>query len=99
MLDIIKKNIDRTKIFKNTKYKESEEKSHLSNVKKPKEVDYEYYICDYCNKEIKISTNWEEKDGGIIELPYSISNSSNKVRLCLHNSCFKKILPELQRGD
>ena len=47
-----------------SKYKVSTEKNHLSNRNKEKpKLEYKYYCCDYCHKEIKIEKKWEHRDG------------------------------------
>ena len=63
------------------------------NVRKIK--DYDYYICDFCNQEIKITDKWEEKDGGIVEIPFNIFNK-NKILLALHNKCLNPLMNKIR---
>ncbi len=58
--------------------------------------DYDYYICDYCGKEIKITDKWEQQTGGVVKvpIPLTICNRSN-VQLALHNMCYKEVLNKI----
>lgn len=78
------------------KYKENKEvASHLSKSKKA-EKDYKYLICDYCKGEINISKKKDERDGGIAELPMSLTNITSIITVALHNRCLNKVLNELE---
>lgn len=50
---------DRKSIEVHTKYKSNNFLSNVINSKK--EIDYKYYICDYCHNEIKIEEKWENR--------------------------------------
>lgn len=83
---------DRQKIEKHTKYKECE-RSNVTKSKKEKE--YEYYLCDYCLKEIKIKTKKYEMSGGICTIPQSLTKKES-LKLVLHNKCLKPAIMELE---
>lgn len=87
---------ERTEIIKHKKFKPKPECTHL--VKYKPEVDYEYYICDYCGQEIKIEGKWENKSGGIVDLPSSITNRG-KIKIAVHNKCLKKLLEEIKEAE
>lgn len=94
MIEKVKQLAERNEIVKHTKFKENNnDAKHLVNYKKEK--DYEYYLCDYCYKEIKIADKWEESTGGIIDLPLEFSNR-RKVKVAMHNKCLKKFLQEVE---
>ncbi len=76
-----------------SKYKVSTEKNHLSNRNKEKpKLEYKYYCCDYCHKEIKIENI--EMDG-ILEIPLSMW-PRGKFKMALHNRCYKAALKEIE---
>ncbi len=83
----------RDKIIKHRKDKPKTEGSHL--VKEKSILDYEYYNCDYCGKEIKIADKWENQTGNIMELPASITNRG-KIQIAIHNKCLKCFLKDLE---
>lgn len=83
---------DRQKIEKHTKYKEHK-KSNVINGKKEKE--YEYYLCDFCLKEIKIKNKKHEMSGGICTIPQSLTKKQS-LRVVLHNKCLKSAIMELE---
>ncbi len=94
MIEKVRQLAERSEIVKYTKYKENNnDAKHL--VKYQKEKDYEYYLCDYCYKEIKIANKWEERTGGVIELPLEFSNRG-KVKVAMHNKCLKQFLKEME---
>lgn len=83
----------RTEIIKHKKFKPKPECAHL--VKYKPELDYEYYICDYCKQEIKIEQKWEKKTGGIAILPTSITNRG-PIKIAIHNKCLKLFKENLE---
>ena len=87
---------ERNKIIKHRKDKPKIEGSHL--VKEKSVLDYEYYICDYCGKEIKIVKKWEEQTGNIIDLPSTITHRG-KIQIAIHNKCLKELLHDLEKID
>lgn len=87
---------ERTEIIKHKKFKPKPECTHL--VKYKPELDYEYYICDYCGQEIKIEGKWENKTGGIADLPNSITNRG-KIKIAVHNECLKNLLKEFREAE
>lgn len=94
MIEKVRQLAERSEIVKYTKYKENnEDAKHLVNYKKEKE--YDYYLCDYCLKEIKITDKWEERTGGVIELPLELSKRG-KVKVAMHNKCLKQFLKEME---
>jgi len=87
---------DREKPEKITKYRVIDPgAAHLTKVQKKKE--YEYYICDYCGSEIKITDKWEEKTGEIITLPMSLTGNF-KYKLALCSKCVKPVIKEFEGG-
>lgn len=72
-----------------------EEGRHL--IKYKNEKDYDYYICDYCNKEIKILKKKQEMTGGIVELSHLVTKKRN-IKLVLHNKCLKPVLKIFEEG-
>lgn len=89
---------NREKPVKLTKVKENPEANHLSKTKCKTEKDYDYYKCDYCGSEIKITKKWEEKTGGIIDLPQSLTKRS-KITLCLCHKCINPVMKEFEMRD
>lgn len=86
---------NREKPEKLVKYKkEDETAAHLTNTVKTKE--YEYYVCDYCGKEIKIENNWEKSTGGICDIPVTVTNNK-KITLALHNNCINNVIHEFKK--
>ena len=69
------------------------ESNHLTNVKK--EIEYEYYICDFCRKEIKIQKKLYEQTGGIVVIP-AIITKKQAIKLALCNGCLNKVLAEFE---
>ena len=80
--------------IKLTKMKLQDENSIPKWEKVRKIKDYDYYICDYCSEEIKIKDKWEEKEGGIVVLPFNIYNK-NKIVLALHNKCLNPMVNKI----
>lgn len=84
----------RDKPEKHTKYKEIDDiAKHL--IRTDKKKLYDYYVCDYCGKEIKIVKRWEEKTGGLITLPDSLTNGVT-VTIALCNKCLNPVLKEFE---
>ena len=78
------------------KYKVTAEKNHLSNRDKEKpKMDYKYYICDFCHKEIKIEEKWENKTGGVFAIPLSIW-PRERFKIAVHTHCFKNAMQEIE---
>lgn len=69
------------------------ETNHLTNTKK--EIEYEYYICDFCKNEIKIQKKLYEQSGGIVSIPASIT-CKQAIKLALCNGCLNKVLAEFE---
>lgn len=84
---------EREEIPIRTKFKEKPQGSHL--VKHKNEIDYKYYICDYCGEEIKIAKKWQDRSGGIVILPNSLTNRGN-IQVVAHNKCLNKLIKELE---
>lgn len=80
-----------------TKYKDNNEvASHLSKPKIVPQKDYEYYICDCCGEEINMSKKKDERDGGKVGLPGSLTKTNSIIILALHDRCLNKVLNELE---
>lgn len=85
----------REHIHKCVKYKKKPDGSHLVNYKNEKA--YEYYVCDYCGKEIIIQEKPEETDGGIAILPGTLTRKGN-IKVILHNRCLNPLIKEIERS-
>ena len=57
---------------------------------------YDFYKCDYCQDEIRLDVKQQERSGGIVEFPHSLTKSG-KLKLVLCNRCLKKAIEELKR--
>lgn len=84
---------DREEPVKIKKYKENKI-NHLTKIKK--EVDYQYYTCDYCKQEIKIEKDIEKKTGGICTIPSSLTGRG-KIKLALHNRCLNPVIEQFEK--
>lgn len=60
--------------------------------KSKKKIDYEYYLCNFCGKEIKIEKEIDKRTGGIVKVPI---NDYKTLSLALHNKCLKPCLKEI----
>lgn len=68
-----------------------------TNTTKTKKIKkYDYYICDYCDKEIKIEDKWEKSSGGICKIPKTITKGK-KLILALHNKCINQVIQEIKK--
>lgn len=81
--------IYRGKLRMYTKY--SKEYNHLSNVKKHKL--YNYYICDNCGCEFKVS----KKNEGLITLHYTITQRPT-IYLAICSKCVKAVAKEFNNS-
>lgn len=70
-----------------TKYKYSEIGSNVTKSKKEK--IYNYIICDYCQKEIKLEKDPTKRTGGTVEIPI---NDFRKIKLGLCTGCLKPVI-------
>ena len=77
-------------------YPDGELGTHLTNTKKVKK--YDYYICDFCGKEIKIENKWEDSKGGICEIPATLTKTK-KITLALHNGCINEVIKEFKQQN
>lgn len=79
------------------KYQETQDElgKHLTKKEKPKKL-YDYYICDYCKEEIKVEDKWENKTGGIVKIPQTLSNTDGVFYLALCNKCVKPTIQEFE---
>ena len=80
---------------KKIKYK-NYEANHLVN--KQKEKLYEYYECDNCKCEIKITNKWEHSNGGVVSLP-TLLTKKKTITTALCNKCFNIILKEFEEEN
>jgi len=94
---MLKKSIfNREKPYKRIKYKENKEEGrHL--VKHKPEKEYEYYICDYCGKEIRILEKKYEMTGGVAIFPESLTKKGD-LKLALCNKCLNPVLQEFEKS-
>lgn len=96
---MIKQNLtfycSRNIIEKHKKYKNIA--NHLTNQKK--DVDYEFYICDFCKSEIKIEPKKDrhKQAGGIVTIPNTLTKRGD-IQLALCNSCLNKVIKEFEEG-
>lgn len=67
--------------------------SHLTNMKK--EVEFEYYVCDYCKQKIQLKRKLYEQTGGIVVIPATVTKRK-AIKLALCNSCLNKVLAEFE---
>ena len=93
----IKNNLEkfeyRTKIKKQVKIIKIDDNSNLVNSKKIGR--YEYYVCDYCGEEIKVTNKIDERTGGIVTIPQYITGE-RPIKLILCNKCLNPVIKELQ---
>ena len=80
---------DKPPVFERYKEKEDNKWSKFR-----KEVDFKYYVCDYCRGAIRIKNKYIEQDGGEFVLPLS-RLMKGKVKLAVHNYCLNKLLKEI----
>ena len=87
----IKRIEQREKPVRQKKYKILQKGSNVTKSKK--EIDYEYYVCDYCGKEFKAGKlSWEDRKGGILNYP---KTNFESLKLALCNRCLKEAIQEL----
>lgn len=77
---------------KKIKY-EKKECNHLTNEFKKKL--YEYYICDNCGNEIKITKKWERSNGGVVLLP-TLLTKNKEISVALCNKCLNLVIKEFE---
>ena len=75
---------DRVEINKFIKYK-CQERSNV--IHKNKEKLYEYYKCDYCGEEIRLDVKQEERSGGIVNFPHTLTKSGKISRIVAMSFC------------
>lgn len=61
----------------------------------PKKKLYEYYVCDYCDQEIKVKDKNCEMTGGIVSIPKTLTKCGN-LTLALCNKCLNKVIKEFE---
>lgn len=84
----------RIKPEKQTKYEEKVGAKHLTKEKTKKL--YDYYTCDYCKDEIKIEDKWENRKGGIVNIPKAVTGLNAEICLVLCNKCINPVLKEFE---
>lgn len=67
---------------------------HLSNTNKTKL--YEYYVCDNCGCEIKVEKKWEDKKGGLLMIPKTLSKKNKTFCIAVCSKCLNKVLKEFE---
>lgn len=76
------------------KYEKIKRENEISNVvETKKEKIYDYYICDYCNDEIRLDKKVAERSGGIVNFPDTLTKKG-RVRLVLCNKCLNSAIKE-----
>lgn len=75
------------------KIKNNGVRNHLTKVQY--ELDYKYYICDYCGEEIRITPNKDDRTGGLVYFPKSLTGRST-MQLVLHNKCLRLAISEFE---
>lgn len=85
--------LKRPKAEKYIKYAENFNKSRL--VQNKKEKLYEYYRCDYCGGEIRITKKLEDRDGGLVTFPLSLT-MKGRLNLALHDRCLNPAKREFE---
>lgn len=97
-LERMKSWADREKPLKFTKKRYEKENPNTRWERTKLVKDYDYYICDYCNKEIKIEKKWENRSGGIVDIPFRVKNK-DRVKVALHNKCLKPLLQKIKEEE
>ena len=82
---------ERKEIIKHTKTKKENQQSNVVATRITKL--YEYYKCDYCGDEIKLNVKQQERSGGIVNLPHSLTKRG-KLTLVLCNKCLNSVIKE-----
>ena len=78
------------------KYKKNDEiGKHLTKSKK--ELDYQYYKCDYCGNEIIIEKDINKRNGGLAEIPQTLTMESSVLEVALHDRCLNPLISELEK--
>ena len=85
----------REKPQKQSKYEEQVGVKHLT--KENTNILYEYYVCDYCKEEIKVTKKWEEKTGGVVKLPKTLTMLDFEICLVLCNKCLNPVVNEFEK--
>lgn len=76
------------------KYEKFKKENEFSNIVKTKrEKLYDYYKCDYCKDEIRLDKKRNERSGGIVNFPHTLTKSG-KVTLVLCNKCLNSVIKE-----
>lgn len=86
----------RKEITKYTKTKKENQDSFVIATKSKKL--YDYYICDYCEDEIRLDAKQEERSGGIVVFPHTLTKSK-EVKLVLCNKCLVKAIKEFTEEE
>lgn len=84
---------EKIEVNKKMKIKNNGTKNHLSKVEY--ELDYKYYVCDYCGEEIRITCKKDERTGGLVYFPKSLTKRST-IQLALHNKCLRAAISEFE---
>lgn len=79
--------------LKYTKISYLEEQNNTVNRKAQKL--YDYYICDYCANEIRLNVKQEERSGGIVIFPHSLTKCG-ELKVVLHNRCLNKAIEQIE---
>lgn len=68
--------------------------SNLVNSEKTKL--YDYYVCDYCQDQIRLDIKKTERSGGIAIIPHTLTRCG-ELRLALCNKCLIPTIQEIER--
>lgn len=82
-----------------TKYQKELKENESSNIIKTKRTKlYKYYKCDYCGDEIRLDIKQEERSGGTVTFPHTLTKKG-KVNLVLCNKCLNKAINEFTEEE
>lgn len=76
-----------------TTYKPTPDGGNVVNYKKEKL--YNYYKCDYCGSEIKITKKRQDMTGGIAIIPHTVTKRG-EIKLALCNKCLNPVIREFE---
>ena len=82
----------RQDIPKYEKFQRLNEQSNVVKTKKTK-ILYTYYKCDYCGDEIRLDIKFNERSGGIVNFPHTLTKCG-KLTLVLCNKCLNNAIKE-----
>lgn len=57
---------------------------------------YDYYICDYCKSEIRLDKKQQERSGGIVVIPHTLTKCG-EITVALCNKCIKDVIKQFEK--